>query len=789
MPLQSLVEDLSHIIELQQAVAASHLSLFELMVFICEKTQALGHASGAVVELNEGEEMVYKACSGTLKDSLGLRLNLHASISGLSVKTGEVLYCKDSETDQRVDRESCRKVGARSLICVPLLSEKKTIGVLKLVSPEIEKFQEREVNLLRLCAGLLSTTIAQAESALQQEAAHKQLEDSEYKFRSLISTAYDGIMISKNGFAVEVNQAFCKIFGYTEKELVNIPIHHLVAPEERPKVLKFIQDGYDKPYHTIGLRKDETTFYAEVIGKNIVVNQEIIRMTTVRDITQMKLADDALRDSVEKSNQATRAKSEFLANMSHEIRTPLNGIMGMASLLEETKMTEEQEKYVNILKSSADTLLTLVNDILDFSKIEARKLSMEIIEFNLKQAIEDVYQILMPAAQHKKLNFTYELSPLITESIMGDPTRLRQILMNLMNNAIKFTAEGSVSLKVSLDNNKIQFEIIDTGIGIPEKSLQEMFKPFSQLDSSTTRKYGGTGLGLSICKQLVEMMNGSIKVESKEKIGSNFKVILPYIPGKIKKIYETIPSSSSPFSKMRVLIIEENPAYGLIMRNMVEKLGHIATVVGSGNEALEALDLMAYDILFLDLQMTEIRGTELTLKIRDSKKSWSQIPIVTMDTSNAQLIKPVQQVNLSQIISQYSEGKAQTPEEKLMTKNLKILLVDDAEENRVLILAYLKKFPFQFSIAENGELALDKMKQEIFDVVFMDIQMPVMDGLVATKMYRVWEKGNRSEKMKIIALSAHALEEEIEKSLAAGCDLHLTKPIKKSTLLETLAKI
>ena len=670
------IQELSTIIELQQSVATSTLNLPMLMNMICEKTQILAQASGAVVEITDGDEMVYKASAGTLKNSLGLRLNIHTSLSGLCVRTNEVLYCRDSETDSRVDREACRKVGARSMICVPLSYENKTVGVLKVVAPEIDKFSEQDVNFLRLTAGLLSASIAKEEINYQKDLMYKSLTESENKFRVLIEAANDGVLLSKNGFAFEANPAFCKLFGYSSDEIQNKPIIDFIGQKNQELVLNHIKANYAVAYECECVKKNGTTFMVEVIGKNLTINNENVLMSTIRDITELKKAEEMLKESVAKSIQAAKAKSEFLANISHEVRTPLNGIMGMASLLKETPLSREQAKYVEVLKSSADNLLVIVNDVLDFSKIEANKMSLEKIDFRIKSLIEDVCHILAPIALKKDLIFQAELHPQLPEVVSGDPTRLRQILMNLANNALKFTIKGSVVIKVSpTTNNNIRFEVKDSGIGIPQSSLKEIFVPFSQVDTSTTRQFGGTGLGLSICRQLVELMGGQLEVESEINKGSTF---------------------------------------------------------------------------YFTVELNKVDSNQLAERKPNSSSSVDELTA------------------------------------KLLNEKMKILLVDDNEENRFLILTYLKKFPFTIDIAENGEIALVKMRANSYDVVLMDIQMPVMDGLEATQIFRAWEKEERKTSTFIVALSAHALADEVKKSLDAGCDRHITKPIKKITLFETL---
>jgi PAS domain S-box-containing protein len=618
-------EDLTKIIELQQVVATAELELNDLMTLICKHTQSLTSAAGAVVEMVEQDEMVYRACSGSLEMTLGFRLKRSTSLSGMAVEKNEVLHCKDSETDERVNREACRKVGARSMICVPLLHKQKAVGVLKVVDPKDNKFSDRDIGVLRLIANLLSASISQAES-------HQMLVDSERKFRALIEGASDGILISQDGIVIVPNESLCRMFGYSFADFKNKKALELLTPEKRLESQENILSGHGTPYDSIGLRKDGSTFDIEILGKTLLINGQSVRMTTIRDISEKKQIENALRDSEKKSREVAKVKSEFLANMSHEIRTPLNGILGMTGLLLDTPLDPQQKDYVEIIKNSGDSLLSIVNDILDFSKIEAKKLVIEHIPFDLKSAVEDIRQILHYTTKKKGLKFITDLDQDLPVRVVGDPTRLRQVLLNLLSNAIKFTPTGSIKVRVLREKQCIKFEVIDTGIGIPATALANMFVPFTQVDSSTTRRFGGTGLGLSISKELITAMKGEIGVESSEGQGSTFWITLslPEDKSSEQDVRVQTPSHHAVHRKLRVLIAEDNAVNSLIARKMIEKLGHTVTLAGNGKEAIEALKIAPYDVVLMDCQMPEMDGFEATKYIRDSKDDWKSVQIIAM---------------------------------------------------------------------------------------------------------------------------------------------------------------
>ena len=517
---------------------------------------------------------------------------------------------------------------------------------------------------------------------------------------------------------------------------------------------------------------------------------------------------------------ANRAKSEFLASMSHEIRTPMNAIIGMADLLAETPLTEEQRQYVQIFRRAGDTLLTQINDILDFSKVEAGQLELEQTVFDPVDVIEGAAAMMAVRAHGKGLELACRLAPEVPSALVGDPTRLRQVLLNLLGNALKFTEAGEVVLRVEAERQSqndgpcvLKFSIADTGIGIPPDKLGAVFDRFTQADSSTTRKYGGTGLGLAICKHLVELMDGRIWVESEVGRGSAFCFTV-----QMKMAVALTPPASVPpisLQGLRALVVDDNATNRLILREMLTAWGAVVTEAAGGENGLATLERARnagtpFHLVLLDCRMPAMDGFQVAEAIRDTATPLgTTIMMLTSDARGgdmtraralgmaAYLVKPVKRAELLKAIaSAFDRAGAAAPEHAQApgldlaedARPLKILLVDDSADNRLLVLAYLKRHPYQIESAEDGLIAVEKFKGDRFDLVLMDMQMPVMDGYAATGAIRQWEKDRGVTPTPVIALTAHALKEDAQKSLDAGCSGHLTKPIKKTALLKAIAE-
>lgn len=630
-----------------------------------------------------------------------------------------------------------------------------------------------------------------------------------------------------DGHFKRTNPAVNEILGFSDAELESDTIIKLIDPEDRSKTLRAMyklakgtpsisiechcvkSDGTKIPILWNATRSnDGTGFYA-----------------TGHDITDRKLAEQQLLAAKEAAESAMKAKSDFLATMSHEIRTPMNGVIGMNGLLLDTALTKEQREFGESVRNSAETLLTIINDILDFSKIEAGKLLFEELDFNLVETVEGTLEMLAEKAQSKGIELLGSIDAEVPKYLKGDPGRLRQILTNLASNGIKFTDEGEVVLRVSLeeqneDDAVIRFEIVDTGIGIPPEAQKRLFQSFSQADSSTTRKYGGTGLGLAICKKLVAQMEGDIGVESEAGQGTLFWFTVKLA---IQKHPQTDEQKlNRDISGARVLIVDDNATNRQILHHQVAAWRMSEGTAANGFEALDRLRTAAeagnpYDVALLDMQMPNMDGMTLAQKIKaDPAIAQTHLIILTSLGNHftseeladagveAYLVKPLKQsrlfdtlINVLNSDQENTESEARSAPAPAESKPpffaRKVLVAEDNQVNQRIAVAQLKKLGCTVDVAANGLEVLDMIPRLGYDLVLMDCQMPEMDGYEATRTIRQREQeGGKTCRWKspmvVIAVTANAMQGDREVCIEAGMNDYITKPLRGDDLRRVLER-
>ncbi|MFO0698401.1 MAG: response regulator [Nitrospira sp.] len=796
-----------------------------------------------------------------------------SDLPGCCWARGEPLWIEDLVGTPLFTRESVETPGMLHGACAfPIWLRANVYGVMEFLSREV---QAEDRDLLRA----LGTTGSQIGLFVERAEVEAALHQNEARTSLIIDTALDAVMtVDESGQITEWNAQAEQVFGWSALEAVGRDAADTICPpSHRPEYRAYVQSllaPRDMPLahrlvEMIGLRRDGREFPMEIAMTPLTIEGTTIFSAFSRDITGRKEAEQALKTyaqqlerinhqldgALREAKAATEAKSLFLASMSHEIRTPMNGVIGMTGLLLDTKLTDEQREYAETVRTCGDHLLTIINDVLDFSKIEAGKLDLETIAFDLRLAIDESLDLVAERASSKGLNLACLFHADVPRHLLGDPGRLRQIVMNLTANAIKFTDRGDVVVEVTVEaeskeDTTIRVAVTDTGIGISEEARDRLFQSFSQADGSTTRKYGGTGLGLAICKRLIELMGGTIGVTSRVGIGSCFwftVTLHKQISGS-----RMVDTDSVLLAGLHILIVDGKAINRRILELMTKKWGMQPTLVESGAEALMVISKRqrqpAFDVVLLDVDMGAIDGIELAHRIRaETGGAGIQLVLLTSfgrrgDAKTAKaagisayLTKPIRERQLHDclvaVMTQHSakaDVAAANQSVPLITRHtlaetkadmdLRILLAEDNVINQKVAVRLFQRLGYRIDVVANGREVVEALSRIRYDVIFMDCQMPEMDGFEATGLIREREasgavsssgfqvssqrpvhsslqpeirnsKPETPYRVPIVALTANAMQGDREQCLAAGMDDYLSKPISVEALATVLERM
>jgi len=641
------------------------------------------------------------------------------------------------------------------------------------------------------------------------------------RYVSIVQNAVEGIFQSSpDGRYLLVNHALARMYGYDSvgdllEGVRDISQSIYVDPTVRDEFKRRIaQDGEVRGLEYQVRRKDGTIIWITEHARAVCDQAGAVLYYEgfIQDITSRKQVEAELRVAKEAAEAASIAKSQFLAVMSHEIRTPMNGVIGMASLLLDSPLTPEQHDFVDTIRQSGDALLTIINDILDFSKIESGRLELEHEPFSVRECVEAALDLLAPKAGEKGLDLLYEIAEGVPAMVRGDVTRLRQILVNLLSNAVKFTERGEVVLALRMEPGpepgrvRLEFAVSDTGIGISQEAIGRLFQSFSQADASTTRRYGGSGLGLVIARRLTELMGGKLDVVSEPGRGSVFcfSIVVESEPNKPR------PYLGSPrvaLSGRRLLIVDDNATNRRILTRLAQNWGMQSHSTASGAETLRLLQSGAhFDFAILDMQMPEMDGFMLAQSIR-RLYSAEALPLVLLSSLGqrdlipdktlfaALLTKPTKPAQIIELLARLAVRETGEPKaipacpapKGRPSSQHRILLAEDNSVNQKVALHMLARVGYRADVAANGLEVIEAVRRQSYDIIFMDLQMPEMDGLEATKRLRAAPAAG-GRRPWIVALTANALHGDRERCLAVGMDDYITKPIKTPELAAALAR-
>ncbi|MDB5311501.1 MAG: hybrid sensor histidine kinase/response regulator [Gemmataceae bacterium] len=652
----------------------------------------------------------------------------------------------------------------------------------------------------------------------------RELVRSEDQFRRAVTLAATGMaLVGPDGRWLRVNRALCGILGYTEAELLGLTFHDVTHPDDLAAGLGLaaqVLAGDFPGYHTEKryVRKDGHPVWV-LLSVSVVRDEAgdaVHFVVQIQDITDRKRAEAELLAAKEAAEAATRAKSEFLANMSHEIRTPMNGVLGFTELALDTDLTPDQREYMGTVKASAESLLRVIDDVLDFSKIEAGKLDLDAAPFGLRECVGDAMKALCLGAHAKGLELVCHVAPDVPDDLVGDPHRLRQILVNLVGNAIKFTDTGEVVVRVGIDSRAageigLHLTVTDTGIGIPADRLAAVFEAFSQVDSSSTRRFGGTGLGLTISSRLAALMGGRVWAESETGRGSTFHVTARFAPA-------PAPARSEAWrvdlEGLPVLVVDDNSNNRTVLAEVLTHWRMRPTAADGGAAAVAALRRAAavgepFPLVLLDALMPGMDGFAVAEQIQNAPELAGATIMMLSSADRAgdvarcrdlgiavYLIKPIKQSELLDAILLALGAEAlgastpgpDVPRPPATGRPLRVLLAEDNEVNQVLAVRILEKRGHAVTVVGDGGQAVAALDARRFDLILMDVQMPEMDGLEAAAAIRSRERGT-NRRTPIVALTARVMKGDRERCLAAGMDAYLSKPLKSAELVETLARL